>query len=168
MHWNHSFQKSERGSFLLKNPSIMEGSNESLLFHTLWRKRGDSSTVFPAQKGSNSHLFPISARLQPPALNQKLSTLHSPVENLSDWNQSGAAQSVVGGWEHQFRTSGKRGLGADPSSGHCSDFLHRVFCPKALWTWISNWAKISADPGCLGDWTTDILCLFSPRTCRGF
>lgn len=43
-----------------------------------------------------------------------------------------------------------------------------MFCPKALWTWISNWAKISADPGCLCDWTTDILCLFSPRTCRGF
>lgn len=52
---------------------------ESLLFHALWRKRGESSTVFSAQKGSSSHLFPIFAMPQPPALSQKHS-LHSPAQ----------------------------------------------------------------------------------------
>lgn len=57
---------------------------ESLLFYTLWRKRGESSTVLSAQKGPNSRLLPISALLAAATCPQAeaLSTLHSPVDNL--------------------------------------------------------------------------------------
>lgn len=56
---------------------------ESLLFYTLWRKRGESSTVLSAQKGPNSRLLPVSALLQPPALRQRLSLLSTALWTTS-------------------------------------------------------------------------------------
>lgn len=61
----------------------MEGSNMSHFSFMHYGEKENTSAVFSAQKGSSSHLLPIFAMLQPPALSQK----HSP-HSTTQWKTS--------------------------------------------------------------------------------
>lgn len=104
---------------------------ESLLFHALWRKRGESSTVLSAQKGSSSHLFPIFAMPQPPALSQKHS-LHSPAQWKTSLARIKAGQHNLqsGGENTSLGQEGRGGWGLIPLLETARNFYTECFAQR--------------------------------------
>lgn len=90
------------------------------IFHRILSTKGLKLSSFP-------HFCNAAATCAQP---EALSALHSPTENLCNWNQSGAAQSEAQEWEHLFRTSGKRGMGLIPLLAAAHNFYTECFAQR--------------------------------------